>query len=1299
MKKALFLLFPILPLFAYSQCPFNVSLNTNGNCLGASLNLQTGSTISQIIWYNGSSAIDTVSSLQFTSKLIAGGNGQGAGLNQFDYPNGIYVDAQGNVYVSDVGNNRVLEFPPGATNGIVVAGGNGAGSAPNQLNFPRGLYVDGSGNIYVVDMNNNRVQEWVAGAAVGITVAGGNGAGNAANQLNNPMGLFVDPLGDMYIADQANNRVQEWLAGATTGITVAGGNGAGPGANQLNGAIWVFVDATGNVYVSDQNNNRVQKWPPGATSGITVAGGNGAGAAANQLYDPVSIFVDANGNLYICDYINDRVQEWAAGATSGITIASSSLPNQTGLIFSRPTSLFVDAAGNVYITCDGGTNSVQEWGQIYSPVNTSYTPLVPGYYYAKVTDNLQCSTGTDTIIVNPMVTPAISISTKSTSTSNCAPIVFNASAINGGAAPVYQWTLNGANVGTNSPVFSTSNLPNGSIVQCALSSNATCTTTPVASSNLVTMTVVSPPTFYLVDKGNACVGDSLIMSTTDSLSQIIWKYNGIGLDTVNALTSSTGITVAGGNGVGYAPNQINRPFGIFMDASNNLYVVDETNHRIQKWAPGATAGVTVAESMLADPNCVFVDASGNIYVSDLLLNSVIKFPAGSNASTPGVTIAGGNGIGNALNQLNSPRYMYVDPNGNLFVVDQYNERVLEFPNGSSSATNGIIIVSNLINPIGLFGEPNGILYIGQGGNGSVLKWVVATGVGNIVAGGNGLGSADNQFGGTGEIYVDATGNIYVADEVNNRVMMWAPGATTGTVVAGGNGNGAAANQLSFPEGLFLDAAGNVYATDYVKNSVQKWVMGNNIDTIFKANNPGTYTAYVTDKNGCTFTSNPVVISPSILSQAQIVSTANNTCKGLPISFTATEGTPGLQPSYSWLLNGASIGVDNPNYNSSSLTDSSVVQCVITSRTACLLNPSDSSNKIIVRVSDPVTPSIQISVSKTTVCDGTMAFFQAAALDTGNNPSYQWEVNGIATSNNGLLFSSANLKNGDIVNCMLNSSLGCTTANPVLSNNIAMQVVPIPATSVSLVSSATNICEGDEVVFTAQPQNPGTSPLYHWVLNDVQQSSASSIFTSSSLKNGDQVFCTMTSSLPCAFSDSSSTISMVVNPVPTVVFVPDTVYTSLNKGVQLVPILSGNITQYQWVPNQALDQSTIPEPIADPANELIYQLTVTTDKGCVANGKITVIAGRPLEIPNAFTPNGDGRNDVFRIPLGVQFDLAEMAVFDRWGNRVFDTKDINKGWDGTFHGMPADAGTYVYSITGKTPNGKSVFLKGTIILIR
>lgn len=218
-------------------------------------------------------------------------------------------------------NHRVQKWSPGATSGTTVAGGNGEGSAANQLDYPQDIYVDASGNIFIADQINNRIQKWVPGAITGTTVAGGNGQGSAANQLNSPMGIYVDASGNIFIADTNNFRIQKWAPGAIAGTTVA--------TTQLYGPRGVFVDTSETIFIVDAGNNRIQKWSPGGTSGITVAGGNGQGSATNQLSSPTGIFVDASGNIFVTDSGNNRIQKInsnniliKAGETTGQLVVS-----------------------------------------------------------------------------------------------------------------------------------------------------------------------------------------------------------------------------------------------------------------------------------------------------------------------------------------------------------------------------------------------------------------------------------------------------------------------------------------------------------------------------------------------------------------------------------------------------------------------------------------------------------------------------------------------------------------------------------------------------------------------------------------------------------------------------------------------------------------------------------------------------------------------------------------------------------------------------------------------------------------
>ena len=303
---------------------------------------------------------------------VAGGHGVGSAANQFAAPNSVFVDASGNIYVADPGNQRVQKWAPGASAGVTVARGN----------IPSDVFVDATGNIYVTERLNFRVQKWAPGASVGVTVAGGNGFGSAANQLFWPEGVFVDENANIYVGEIATDRVQKWAPGALAGVTVAGGNGRGSAANQLWGASDVYVDAAGNVFVYDIRNNRIQKWAPGASEGITVAGGNGAGSAANQFQGLRGFYIDASGNIFVADMLNNRIQKWAPGASESITVAGGHGVGSAANQLNDPIDVFVDGSGNIFVV-DRGNSRILKFG-------LSLASICPPSRTVK-TDTGQCS--------------------------------------------------------------------------------------------------------------------------------------------------------------------------------------------------------------------------------------------------------------------------------------------------------------------------------------------------------------------------------------------------------------------------------------------------------------------------------------------------------------------------------------------------------------------------------------------------------------------------------------------------------------------------------------------------------------------------------------------------------------------------------------------------------------------------------------------------------------------------------------------------------------------------------------------
>ncbi|CAF1245320.1 unnamed protein product [Rotaria sp. Silwood1] len=289
---------------------------------------------------------------QQNGTTVAGGNGLGSGLNQLNYPLGLYVDDDQTIFVADLSNHRIMEWKLGATSGKVVAGGNGQGNGAHQLNrpvdvivdkesdsliisdsgnerlvrWPRrngtsgetiisnidclGLAIDENESFYGVDRKNYAVRRYRIGDTEGTIVAGGNGKGNRLDQLSSPQFIFVDRDHSLYVSDLWNHRVIKWEEGAKQGIVVAGGQGQGNSLTQLYVPLGVFVDQWGTVYVADQGNDRIIRWPKGVTQGTVIAGGNGRGVHPNQFKNPIGLSFDRHGNLYVTDE-NNRVQRFS----------------------------------------------------------------------------------------------------------------------------------------------------------------------------------------------------------------------------------------------------------------------------------------------------------------------------------------------------------------------------------------------------------------------------------------------------------------------------------------------------------------------------------------------------------------------------------------------------------------------------------------------------------------------------------------------------------------------------------------------------------------------------------------------------------------------------------------------------------------------------------------------------------------------------------------------------------------------------------------------------------------------------
>ena len=677
------------------------------------------------------------------------------------------------------------------------------------------------------------------------------------------------------------------------------------------------------------------------------------------------------------------------------------------------------------------------------------------------------------------------------------------------------------------------------------------------------------------------------------------------------------------------------------------------------------------------------------------------------------TVAGGNGAGHGPNQF-TPSSVALDNAGNIYVMD----------------------------PLGY----------------RVQKWVPGAGGGVTVAGGNGMGNAPNQLGGGGGIFVDHNGNLFIADEFNCRIQEWAPGATSGVTVAGGNGRGTAPGQLKDPTFVYVACDGNMYITDGTADRVLKWPAGASAgEVVIGQNSNGSLSDPVLDPliigqdgSGTLYVASTAysgsvsVWAPGATSGVSLTtpsgpwgmwvdrwgdifycSGGDNQIREWPKggsgwqTIITTNWKPGnsfLAPDYTglWMDNRGNFYMGDEEYNSvvelqrTVTIDSSYTPTTTGVYSAAVIDfNGDTATTGPFDVNVPFTgppPSIQVSSTATSAAVCVPITFTATLVNPGIDASYQWQVSGVNVGGDSLVYSNNLFANGDRVYCILNTDTGCT-ATPVsdTSNVITLSIDPQGHPTITISASDTAVCAGTPIDFTSSVQNAAPDPGLDWMANGLPVGDTLSTYVDSSASGGEVVYCLINSDASCGLAKSNS-IAVTVYPLPSVA--PGQVFNiPYGKNLQLDPVITGDIAVYAWSPATGLSDTAIRDPVANAVGTTVYTLSLTSFGGCKATGVITVDVYTPLSIPNAFTPNGDGRNDIFYVLGGPTGSLVKaFAVFDRWGQCVFQVKDVSPGdpafgWNGYIHGAPAPSGAYVYMVSMQFQGGSSQTYKGAVMLIR
>jgi gliding motility-associated-like protein len=433
--------------------------------------------------------------------------------------------------------------------------------------------------------------------------------------------------------------------------------------------------------------------------------------------------------------------------------------------------------------------------------------------------------------------------------------------------------------------------------------------------------------------------------------------------------------------------------------------------------------------------------------------------------------------------------------------------------------------------------------------------------------------------------------------------------------------------------------------------------------IATVNVSGNYSLLVTDpSNGCT-ASDVVVVTPNVNSPNinagldQVL-----TCATTSVSLTATSSTAGVTFLWSDGTTNASTNVNAPTTYSVTATDPN--------------NGCQAVDQVVVN-QNIAAPDVNAGADATLTCLITSISLNATSTISG--ATFVWS-NGTANAT-----TTVNAPNIYTVTAT-DPSNGCTASDDVMINANGVPVLSIvsgdnPCPDVAKGYVNTNV-SGGIGPYTYVWSNGATSPslkglhggTYHVTVTDA---------------NG----CSLNQTVQIIEGDSLSITNLTSVQIP------------LGETIQLNPIVNGANAplSYSWNPAVYLSCSNCSNPTVNSVNSISYGLLVVDTNGCKAESQvsITVVPDYQIYIPSAFTPNNDGTNDVFEIFGNKKlWKELSMTIFNRWGEKVFESSDSKFAWDGTFHGVLQNPQIYVYQLRITFIDGYAMPLqKGSISLIR
>jgi len=582
-------------------------------------------------------------------------------------------------------------------------------------------------------------------------------------------------------------------------------------------------------------------------------------------------------------------------------------------------------------------------------------------------------------------------------------------------------------------------------------------------------------------------------------------------------------------------------------------------------------------------------------------------------------------------------------------------------------------VARLNYPYGVVCDATGNIYVADAGNNQIKK-ITPAGVVTVFAGSGQLGSTDGagtiaSFSRPWGLCKDKTGNIFVADAGNNKIREISPGGAVSTVAGSGNrgadnGVGTSAT-FNNPAGVAVDAAGNIYVVDSDNNLIRKIQPGGSVST-FAGN--GQFSSV--DGNGTDagfYNPHGITIDGS---GYLYITDGNNRIRR--ISPTADVIT--------------FAGFNSGSNDGTGVAASFYFAIGITIDALGNLYIADTGNNLIRKV----TPG---GVVTTIAGDGS----NGSDDGKGKNTSINAPV-GIALDPAGNLYVTQapgnRIRKIDPQYNVTTPVLTGVNGEGARSSSLAVSVI---VQSQPVITSTYNnmkvIAYGDcSPILPDYTKTATTSDNCPESKITLEQSPA----TGTPLTVGAPVNVTLTATDASGAQGSVQFNVDVVSPTaPLISFAADpSIFYGSNT--QLEPMINGDVVSYAWSPSAGLSNTSIKNPVAAPPATTTYTLTVLTEGGCEVSVDVTVNVIGQIVIPNVFTPNGDGINDLWNIAHINEYPRCTVDVFNRSGQQVFHSTGYSKPWEGTYDGNILPTGPYYYVIDLKDGRQK---ISGQVTIVR